>query len=114
LRNAVEQCEVLLALVGPNWLDARDDGGSRRLDDPNDFVRLEIATALDRDVQVIPILLPGTSMPKADQLPDNLRGLALRQALEVRHVSFQSDIGKLIAALKDYLSRPAARRTINS
>jgi hypothetical protein len=77
-----------------------DGRGNRRLDDPNDFVRIEIATALSRDIAVFPILLPGATMPRIDQLPNDLQGLALRQALEVRHVSFQSDIDKLIGALK--------------
>src|SRR5262245_13191088 len=69
VRAEVTQCGVLLAVIGPNWLDARDQDGNRRLDKSNDFVRVEIATALQRDIPVIPILLDGASMPNANRLP---------------------------------------------
>ena len=68
LREEVAKCGVLLAVIGPNWLDARDEHGNRRLDDPNDFVRIEIAAALQRDIPVIPILLDNAKIPKASQL----------------------------------------------
>ena len=68
LRAEVAKCDVLLAIIGPAWLDARDDDGNRRLDNPIDFVRVEIATALQRDIPVIPILLDGTRMPKLPTL----------------------------------------------
>lgn len=71
LREEVGKCGVLLAVIGPNWLDARDDEGNRRLDDPHDFVRVEIATALQRDVPVIPILLDGAALPKPSLLPED-------------------------------------------
>src|SRR5262245_36862704 len=61
LRDAVAKCEVLLAVIGPHWLDARDDAGARRLDDPYDYVRIEIGAALQRNVPVIPLLLDGRS-----------------------------------------------------
>ena len=60
LQDEVGKCDVLLAIIGPNWLNARDDDGNRCLDEPNDFVRVEIATALQRNIPVIPILLDGT------------------------------------------------------
>jgi hypothetical protein len=100
LREEVAKCGVLLAVIGPNWLDARGEEGTRRLDDPNDFVRIEIAAALQRDIPVIPILLDGARVPKADQLPKDLEELALRNALNVRHDSFHSDMDKLIRGLK--------------
>src|SRR5262245_54402199 len=100
LREEVAKCGVLLAVIGPNWLDARDKNGNRRLDDPNDFVRIEIAAALQRDIPVIPILLDGARVPKADQLPKDLEELELRNALNVRHDSFHSDMDKLIRGLK--------------
>ena len=68
LHEEVAKCGVLLAVIGPNWSDARDEDGKRRLDDPNDFVRLEIAAALQRDIPVIPILLDNAKIPKASQL----------------------------------------------
>jgi TIR domain len=101
LHEEVARCGVLLAVIGPNWLDVRDeDGTSRRLDNPTDFVRIEIAAALQREIPVIPILLDGTKVPKADQLPEELKELALRNGLSVRHASFHADLDKLIQELK--------------
>src|SRR5262249_52097574 len=100
LRDAVAKCEVLLAVIGPHWLDARDDVGARRLDDPNDYVRIEIGAALQRNVPVIPLLLDGAKVPKADQLPEDLKELAMRNGLDVRHGSFHSDVDKLVRGLK--------------
>jgi hypothetical protein len=102
LHEEVARCGVLLAVIGPGWLDARDDHGDRRLDNPKDFVRIEIAAALQRDVPVIPILLDGARIPKADQLPDDLKELASRNGLDVRHASFHSDMDKLIRGLKGW------------
>jgi hypothetical protein len=101
LREEVVKCDVLLALIGPNWLDARDEEGNRRLDNPKDFLRIEIATALQRDISVIPILLGGARMPKADQLPKDLEELAVRNGLDIRHASFHGDMDKLVRGLKN-------------
>ena len=105
LRDEVAKCEVLLAVIGPNWLNASDEEGHRRLDSPNDFVRIEISTALQRNIPVIPILLDGATIPKANQLPKDLRELGVRNGLEVRHASFHSDMEKLIRGLKSPLGR---------
>jgi TIR domain len=104
LRDAVARCEVLLAVIGPNWLDARDDTGTRRLDDPNDFVRIEIGAALQRNIPVIPILLDGARVPRRNQLPKELEELAMRNGLDVRHASFHNDIDRLIRGLKVQLA----------
>jgi hypothetical protein len=101
LHEEVAKCGVLLAVIGPNWLDARDEHGNRRLDNPNDFVRIEIAAALQRNIPVIPILLDGAKIPKADELPEDLKELALRNGMEVRHASFQDDMNRLIRGLKE-------------
>jgi hypothetical protein len=100
LVEEVAKCDVLLAVIGPGWLDARDEKGHRRLDNPDDFVRIEIGTALRRGIPAIPILLEGTRVPKADQLPDDLKELALRNGLDVRHASFAEDMERLIRGLK--------------
>lgn len=100
LVEEVAKCDVLLAVIGPDWLDARDEKGHRRLDNPDDFVRIEIGTALKRGIPVIPILLQGTRVPKADQLPNDLKELALRNGLDVRHASFSEDMERLIRGLK--------------
>src|SRR5262245_59958487 len=100
LHEEVAKCGVLLAVIGPNWQDARDEHGNRRLDDPNDFVRIEIAAALHRSIPVIPLLLEGARIPKATELPEDLKELALRNGMEIRHASFQDDMNRLVRGLK--------------
>src|SRR5215475_2478142 len=102
--RAVARCKVLLAVIGPGWLTAADERGPRRLDNPKDFVRLEIETALDRGVRVIPILAQGAVMPGQDELPESLARLASRNALLIRHESFRSDAGRLIGAIERVLA----------
>jgi TIR domain-containing protein len=101
LHEEVAKCGVLLAVIGPNWLDVRDEHGNRRLDDPNDFVHIEIAAALQRSIPVIPVLLEGARIPKAIELPEDLKELALRNGMEIRHASFQDDMNRLIRGLKE-------------
>jgi formylglycine-generating enzyme required for sulfatase activity len=110
----VAKCDVLLAIIGPNWLDARDEEGSRRLDSEHDFVRIEIAAALKRKIPVIPILLDGTSVPKAERLPDDLKTLARRNGLDVRHASFRSDMDRLVRALRGTGATPPAQPAARS
>jgi formylglycine-generating enzyme required for sulfatase activity len=100
LQNAVQSCDVLIALVGRRWLGSKDAGGKRRLDNPEDFVRIEIAAALERDIRVIPVLVDGVSMPYSTELPDNLKSLARRNALQVDHHSFNADAQRLITQLE--------------
>ena len=83
ITRAVGFCDVLLALIGDEWLTITDEEGRRRLDDPDDFVRLEIEAALARKVRIIPILVDGARMPTDEELPDSLDRLARRQALEL-------------------------------
>jgi hypothetical protein len=109
LRNEVAKCDVLLAVIGPNWLNVGDEQGHRRLDNPSDFVRIEIGTALQRDIPVIPILLDGAKIPRAEQLPDDIQELAVRNGLDVRNASFHIDMDKLIRALKGMPSREHRR-----
>ncbi len=106
ITRAVSTCEVLLAVIGPRWLSAADADGQRRLDDPDDVVRLEVQAALERDIRVIPILVDGAVMPRRQELPEGLAGLARRNALSVRHESFRSDADRLLAAIEPIL-RPA-------
>jgi hypothetical protein len=91
IQSAVGSCQVLLVLIGPQWLTATDAKGARRLDDPQDFVRVELETALNRDdVRVIPILLDNAEMPTAQELPRGLAALARRQTVEIDPVSFDA------------------------
>ena len=100
IERAVGSCDVLVAVLGPRWLELTDDKGQRRLDDPSDFVRLEIATALGRDIRVIPVLVQGASMPASESLPEPLQRLARRNALELSDKRWEYDVGELIASLE--------------
>ncbi len=102
--RAVAACKVLLAIIGPNWLTATDERGGRRLDDPDDIVRLEIEAALARGVRVIPILVEGAVMPSRQDLPESLAGLVRRNALLIRHESFRYDAGRLMTAIEPILA----------
>lgn len=99
----VASCGVLLAVIGPSWLDAKDETGLRRLDNPMDFVRLETAAALKRDIPVVPVLVRGARMPKSEQLPDDLKELAYRNGLELTHARWDSDVEVLIKALQRHV-----------
>jgi formylglycine-generating enzyme required for sulfatase activity len=101
LKDWVDQCEVLLALIGPEWLDVRDpQTGQRRLDNPSDFVRIEIGEALARDIPVVPVLLDGAALPQIHQLPDDLKELCDRQAEFVEYRTFDADVERLIKKLR--------------
>ena len=106
--EAVGSTDVLLAVIGEKWLTVADEHGSRRLDDPEDFVRIEIEAALRRKVRVIPILVEGASMPREEQLPPSLTALARRQALELSPVRFSSDTSKLLTVLERALAEARA------
>jgi hypothetical protein len=99
ITRAVGSCDVLVALIGDQWLTITDAHGRRRLDDPDDFVRLEIEAALTRNVRVIPILVDGARMPRADELPDSLVKLVRRQALELSPARFEFDTSRLLKVL---------------
>jgi hypothetical protein len=102
IRNAVGQCKALLVLIGARWLAPGADGRSR-LEDERDFVRLEIAAALARNIRVIPVLLDGTPMPSEADLPEALRGLVWRNAIEVSNTRFNSDVERLANVLAKVL-----------
>ena len=100
ITTAVGSCDVLLVLIGDRWLTVTGQDGGRRLDNPDDFVRLEIEAALTRDVRVIPILVEGARMPRADELPASLTKLARRQALELSPSRFDVDSRRLLRVLE--------------
>ena len=104
ITRAVGSCDVLLALIGEQWLTITDAQGQRRLNDPDDFVRLEIEAALTRDVRIIPILIDGARMPNADELPAGLASLARRQALELSPSRFEYDTSRLLKILDTTLA----------
>jgi hypothetical protein len=101
----VSQCQVLLAVIGPRWLEAQDKSGNRRLDSNSDYVRIELASALKRDIALIPVLVDGATMPPEERLSDDLKPLARRHALELRHTRFSSDVDAVVAALDAVVPR---------
>jgi hypothetical protein len=113
ITSAVGSCDVLLALIGDEWLTITDEDGRRRLDNADDFVRLEIEAALTRKVRVIPVLVDGATMPDPDDVPPSLVPLTRRQALELSPSRFDFDTSRLLKVLDKTLAevqgRPAAR-----
>ena len=103
--DSVATCGALLAMIGPGWLEARTETGERRLDDPNDFVRIETASALRRGIPVIPVLLRSAKIPRADRLPADLADLAYRNAVELTHARWRSDVQILVRALRPLLMK---------
>jgi TonB family protein len=103
IEEGVTKCGVLLVMIGPEWLDAKDERGGRRLQDPSDFVRIETASALKRDIPVVPVLVRGAKMPPPEQLPEELKELAYRNCIELTHARWKSDIGLLVEALRHSL-----------
>lgn len=104
ITTEVESCEILLALIGKGWLNATDEDGLRRLDNPDDFVRLEIEAAIERDVLLVPILVDEARMPRSDQLPGSISRLVRRQALVLSPTHFGRDTESLIRALESTLA----------
>jgi hypothetical protein len=110
IEQSVGSCDVLIAVIGRYWLSSSEAEGSRRLDNPDDFVRLEIATALKRKIRVIPVLVDGASLPRPSDLPDDLKSLLRRNAVEVSHTRFGADSDRLIAAIERVFEKIAAEQ----
>jgi hypothetical protein len=111
IEDAVDSCKILLAVIGRQWLTCTNEHG-RRLDDPNDFVRLEIAAALRRGIRVIPILVQGATMPRAQDLPTELVLLARKQAWLVRDSGWKEDVRRLIEKIEEDITPKAAIRQV--
>lgn len=99
--NALAQADVLLVVIGRDWLSVRNAAGRRRLDDPQDFVRLEIESALTHGLRVLPVLVRGTAMPTEGDLPESLRPLVRIQAHEVSDSRWDYDVGRLMGLLEE-------------
>ena len=110
IERTVGSCDVLIAVIGKGWLNSSDQEGQRRLDNPEDFVRIEIATALKRDIRVIPVLVDGVSMPRSRDLPDDLKALVHRNALQLSHDRFRTDSERLASAVERALEKTVAER----
>ncbi|CAN5116532.1 hypothetical protein BH18ACI2_BH18ACI2_16960 [soil metagenome] len=103
IERAVGSCQVLIVLIGKDWLDIKDAAGRRRLDQADDFVRLEVATGLGRKIRVIPTLVRDAHMPSAEALPPDLAALARRNAMEINDHDFDHDVERLIQTLETEL-----------
>lgn len=108
--RALDDSDALLAVIGPGWLRAATPQGSARLFAADDYVRLEIARALDRDVRVIPVLVGGASLPAAAELPDALQRLTQRQAVVLHDETWHQDVDGLLRSLRGERALPTARR----
>ncbi len=108
IEKALEECDVLLVLISENWLTITDSKGTKRIEKPDDFVRLEIATALKRNICVIPVLFDDATLPGEEELPDNLKKLSRRQSIEIDKNRFDTDTMRLAEAIKRALpGKPA-------
>lgn len=110
IERALADCRVFLPLIGDQWLDSTGPGGRRRLDNPLDFVRREVAAALRRDVPIIPVLLEGATMPPGSALPPDLQALARHQALELSETRWDYDVQRLVEAIDHRLDHAAGTR----
>jgi TIR domain-containing protein len=108
ITRAVASCDAAIALIGRQWLAAADAKGRRRLDDPNDFVRLELEAALERDVPVVPALVQGAGHPTAEELPATIAPLARRQGVELDDEGWHDDVERLIERLERAVGMPPA------
>jgi TIR domain len=105
VERAIDSSEVLVAVIGRNWVTATDAAGRRRLENPDDYERMEIAAALQRNIRVVPLLVQGASMPSADELPDDLAPLARRNAFELHDTSWRDDVRRLTSVLERMIER---------
>ena len=119
LDEQLANCIAFIAVIGPRWLTARGNDGNPRLDNPTDYVRLEIESALKRDIRVIPVLVDGAAMPQSSDLPSSLQALARRNAVEIAHHRFVADCDDLAHNIKRALGvattpSPPVQRFVSS
>lgn len=110
IAGAVRDCEVVLVLIGAGWLAAADAEGKRRIDDPEDWVRREVAIGLSSGKVVVPVLLEGATLPPAAELPGDLAGLPLQQAVELPDSRWDYELARLVDQLTAVLGVPSDAR----
>jgi hypothetical protein len=107
INHAIKQSSVCLVIIGPNWLSTVDSAGSRRIDDPTDFIRIEIETAFAKDIPIIPVLVGDALIPVPEELPKSLRRLTLLNALVIRSGrDFAGNIERLINGIERFFISP--------
>jgi hypothetical protein len=116
LKQTLDQCDVLLLVIGPRWHSITDAEGRPRLASPSDFVRLEVQTALERDIPLIPVLVGGATMPTRAEVPSQLADVVLRQSIQISDERFHEDVDRLTEAIRRVtrarLRRPLSRRPL--
>jgi hypothetical protein len=111
IEHELTSCRAFLVLIGKHWLDAVDESGRRRLDLPEDWVRVEIATALQRGICVIPVLVNGAELPKAERLPPDLARLVFLQAENLPEAYFDFGVERLVSVLEPHIGKAQKRPT---
>jgi hypothetical protein len=109
IEHNIEGCGVLLAVVGPEWATITDKAGARRIDNPGDSVRVEIAAAFARGVTIIPVMVRGAHMPHPDILPDDISQFSFCNSFEINHARWKTDVALLIDALQSYVCPPVPK-----
>ena len=112
IERVVSDCDAAIVLIGQDWLNAVDEEGKRRLDDPEDFVRIEVAAALERSTRVIPVLVRGARMPSSSDLPEVIAPLARRNAIELTDERWRFDTGRLIKTIETTIGRRRLRSPV--
>jgi hypothetical protein len=108
--RALQRCDVMLVIIGPKWLELGDESGVRRLDDPMDYVRMEIESSLSRGLPIIPVIVDPAKPPKEEELSDSLKRLSRRQGLILRQQHLEDDLAQLIARIDGLLSKAEHER----
>jgi len=99
IERNLQSCAVVLVVIGRDWLSLSDGRGGRRIDDPGDYPRMEVAAALRRGIRVIPVLVGNAILPQAQELPADIAGLADRQVIRISRERFEADVRQLVAAV---------------
>ena len=113
IEKAVGKSDIFLVIIGSNWATSTDKAGQKRLDNPEDFVRLEVGSALKRNVWLIPVLVDGAMMPRSNELPDDLKSITRRNAIEISHTRFNMDADRLIRAIEQAFQQLGKHREDN-
>jgi hypothetical protein len=112
ISKALERCSVLLVVIGKEWLNVKNQSGIQRLHDSSDLVRVEIATALNRKINVIPVFFDNVQMFKEAELPEDLQPLTKRQSISISDVKFEADVQKLAEDIKTILGREPSNASV--
>lgn len=116
VQEGVKWCDVMLVIIGPEWVSVQDEDGQRRLDQPDDFVRIEVKAGLEDDtISVVPVLVKGASLPRVRQLPEDIRELSYINALTVRNdPDFNRDIGLVLETVRTLAATRAPTASVNA